>query len=240
LKAQSGGSSGGFLASHPDPGDRAKNVDAILARFPAKQYQSADSPEFLAAQKSLGDVKLETPQEAEAREEYPSIARLSKPQLTVKDFSSLDHAAFNLSYPSNWKVSGDKNSSLTVYPEGGVAQGSVAYGAIFTGFKPRSGTKNLDAAMQELVTNIQQTNPDLSPSGKILDVMVSGRAAKSVEMLGKSAVLENGKPVTERVRLVAVPGQKGIVLYCLFIAPDQDFDAMRPAFDRMLLNFKVK
>jgi hypothetical protein len=188
----------------------------------------------------LGDVKLETPQEAQAREEFPSIARLSRTQLAVKDFTTLDHAAFQLSYPSNWKVTGDKNSSLTVYPEGGVAQGSVAYGAIFTGFKPRSGTKNLDAATQELITNVQQTNPDLKTAGKILDVMVSGRAAKSVELLGQSAVLENGKPVPERVRLVVVPGHKGIVLYCLFIAPDQDFDAMRPAFDRMLLNFKVK
>ena len=47
LKAQQGDKSGpSFLASHPDPGNRAQNVSSILSRFPAKQYQSGDSPDL--------------------------------------------------------------------------------------------------------------------------------------------------------------------------------------------------
>jgi len=39
LKEQQGKGGGpSFLASHPDPGNRANNVASILSRFPAKQY----------------------------------------------------------------------------------------------------------------------------------------------------------------------------------------------------------
>ncbi len=45
MKAQ-GESRGGpqFLSSHPDPGNRAKNISSILSRFPPKQFQDVDSP----------------------------------------------------------------------------------------------------------------------------------------------------------------------------------------------------
>jgi len=66
---------------------------------------------------------------------------------------------------------------------------------------------------------------------------VGGRAAKSVEMLGNSAVREKGQPIAERVRWVALQGTASRILYLVFVAPNDDFDLMRPAFDRILWNF---
>jgi predicted Zn-dependent protease len=40
LKEQESGGGPQFLASHPDPGDRAKNVEAILSRFPPKSFEA--------------------------------------------------------------------------------------------------------------------------------------------------------------------------------------------------------
>jgi hypothetical protein len=56
-------------------------------------------------------------------------------------------------------------------------------------------------------------------------------------MLGKSAILEKGQPIPERIRMVAVQAKNNLILYLVFIAPDADFDPMRPAFDRILRSF---
>jgi hypothetical protein len=42
---------------------------------------------------------------------------------------------------------------------------------------------------------------------------------------------------SERIRLVAVQAKGSLILYLVFVAPDTDFDLMRPAFDRILRSF---
>src|SRR6201987_3990224 len=60
LKVQQGKGGGpSFLASHPDPGNRAKYVASILSRFPVKQYASGDSAEFTAAKNALSSISTE-------------------------------------------------------------------------------------------------------------------------------------------------------------------------------------
>jgi hypothetical protein len=74
-------------------------------------------------------------------------------------------------------------------------------------------------------------------TGNAKDLTVGGGAAKSVELLGNSAIREKGQPVLERIRLVAVQAKGSLILYLVFVAPDTDFDLMRPAFDRILRSF---
>ena len=67
LKAQQGSGGGpSFLASHPDPGNRAQNVASILSRFPAKTYAAADSAEFVAAKNALAHVSTQQQTQAAA------------------------------------------------------------------------------------------------------------------------------------------------------------------------------
>ena len=69
---------------------------------------------------------------------------------------------------------------------------------------------------------------------------VGGRAAKSMEMLGKSVIRVNGEPIAERIRLVALQGKGSLVLYMAFVAPDADFDSMPPTFDRIMRSFAAR
>lgn len=239
LKAQQGGKSGpSFLASHPDPGNRAQNVSSILSRFPAKHYQSGDSQDFLAAKKALSNVG---PQSApQAQTEIPELRRLSAKELAAGNFTNYDHGAFRVSYPGNWEVKGDPNSSLTIYPKGGANSAAVCYGTMISGFTPNRGGKQLDEAMRQLVSSIRDTNPGLRPTGNPVNITVGGRAAKSVEMLGNSAIRVNGEPIAERIRLVALQGKGSVVLYMVFVAPNADFDSLRPTFDRMMRSFTAR
>jgi beta-barrel assembly-enhancing protease len=242
LKAQQGGGGGpSFLASHPDPGNRAKNVASILSRFPAKQYASGDSPEFVAAKNALSNISTETAAQAENTAAEPPIRRLSSKDWSANDkFTDYDHGAFRVSYPASWALKGDRNTSLTIYPEGGASKESVAYGTILSGFTPRRGGNDLNEGTRQLVASMQDTNPSLRQASNPVNISVNRQPAKSLEMLGESAVRENGKPLQERIRLVALQGKGGVVLYMVFVAPNLDFDALRPVFDRIMRSFVLR
>jgi hypothetical protein len=61
-----------------------------------------------------------------------------------------------------------------------------------------------------------------------------------VDLSGPSPVQSGGRPATERDWLVAVPNSQGVLVYSIFIAPEQDFGQLRPAFEKMLRSFHVK
>lgn len=242
LKAQQGSSSGpSFMASHPDPGNRARNVSGILSRFPAKQYQTADSREFVAAKQALANIPTETTAQTAAAEPHATLNRLTAQQLAASpELTQFNHAAFQVGYPTNWQLSGDERSALNIYPKGGAAANSIGYGIILSGFKPGRGGDNLDEGMRQLVQSIQQTNPGLTPVGNPVNLSVDRKPAKSVELQGTSSVLENGKPLPERVRVVSFKGKNGVLLYALMVAPEPDFDSLRPTFERILNTYRIR
>jgi beta-barrel assembly-enhancing protease len=242
LKQQQGKGGGpSFLASHPDPGNRAKNVASILSRFPAKQYRASDSPEFVAAKSALANVGSETVAQAQGAEPEPEVRRLSsKDWASSAAFTDYDHGAFRVSYPADWSLTGDRNTSLTICPKGGASGESVAYGAILSGFTPRGSGNDLNEGTRQLVASMQDTNPSLRQASNPVTISVNRQAAKSLEMVGESAVRENGKPLLERIRLVSVQGKGGVVRYMVFVAPDPDFNQLRPIFDRIMRSFVLR
>jgi hypothetical protein len=61
-----------------------------------------------------------------------------------------------------------------------------------------------------------------------------------VELRGTSPVQANGKALSERDWLVALPQSDGSLLYLVFIAPDRDFSKMRPAFEQLLRTVRLQ
>jgi beta-barrel assembly-enhancing protease len=243
LKAQGGSRGGpGFLSSHPDPGNRAKNVASILSRFPPKQFQDTDSSEFLAAKKALANVSEESAAHVGLAQETAVMPRLSLQKIASTNLRDFQHVAYSITYPENWQLDGNADStSVTIYPERGSANGTIAYGVMISGFQPKgSGTKELDAALRELMADIEQANPDLQIANSPQALMLHNRQARKLDWFGKSAVQENGQPMRERVRLVALMGRSNVVLYFAFVAPDADFEALWPAFERMLDSLQVR
>ncbi len=240
LKQQQGGGGGpSFLASHPDPGNRAKNVASILSRFPAKNYQQGDIPEFVAAKDALSNLGPAAPAQTSI-EAAVALHRLPTKELASDTFTNYEHGAFRVSYPSNWQLKGDRNTALTLYPPGGASAETVAYGAILSGFTPGGGGNNLDEGTRQLLSSIQDTNPGLRSIGQPANTSVNGRPAKSLELQGNSSIQENGQPIPERIRLVALRGKGNLILYMVFIAPKVDFDALLPAFERITQSFVLR
>jgi beta-barrel assembly-enhancing protease len=243
LQAEKGKSKSGpqFLSSHPDPGNRAKNVSSILSRFPPKQYPQIDSAEFVAAKQALGNVQLESTQQVIEGEKPAQSTRLSVNGIASDQFTVFRHSVYTINFPENWRLKGDaSSSSVTIYPEGGLAGDAVAYGVMISGFQPRSKINELHTAVEELRSDIQLSNPSLRVFNSPQSFTLQGKTAIKLDWLGASVVYEQGKAMQERVLLVAFPGKGNVILYMVFVAPDTDFNALWPAYERMMNSIIVR
>ncbi|HEX8817682.1 MAG TPA: M48 family metallopeptidase [Terriglobales bacterium] len=237
LKQQTGGQSSGpsFLASHPDPGDRAKNIQSILSRFPPKQYQTANSPEFVAAKASLANLSAGT-----TAVPPTDLKRLNTANLATGNWKTYQHQAFTVSYPESWQFDGGPSSGISFWPNNGAANGVIAYGTIISGFQPRDKKKDLDVAFNDLQSDLRESNPELQVYSSPQAFTLNGRAARKLDWSGNSAIRENGAPIKERVRLVAAQAKSGIVIYMVFVSPEPDMAAMSPIFDRIMNSLQLR
>jgi len=236
LAAQSGDRSGPqFLASHPDPGNRAQNITKILSRFPPGVYKAMDSTEYLAAKKSL--AHMGSP--ATSAQTLPDMSRLSTQNIASSTFKTFKHSAFTIGYPENWQVGSNSNEGVSIYPEGGSSNGALSYGVMISGFQPKTKSNELDDALGELTTDLQNANPTMKLANSPQSFTLNGRPARKLDWLGTSGVRQDGKNLTERVRLAAFSGKSRIIYYLVFVAPDPDFQPLWPTFEKMLNSMRM-
>jgi hypothetical protein len=146
----------------------------------------------------------------------------------------------SISYPENWQAGADQSSGgLLIAPQAGVAQGAVAYGVVIGGGQDPNAN-SLEQATQNLVQNLQQSNPGLQAAGNPESIEVNGVKGRSVTLKGDSPVQKDGKPVSERDWLVTVPRSQGGLIYLVFISPENDFGKLRPTYEKMLQSLQVK
>jgi Zn-dependent protease with chaperone function len=243
LEEEGGDRGSQFFSDHPNPGNRVQAVSSEVEQFPHKQFQT-NSTEFNRIHQLAMGTKAYTAQEIQ-KGIASGAAGSSVPDQGVAPvapsggFQTLNHEAFSLSYPNNWKVYGDQQSAVTIAPESGISQDAVAYGAIINGFTPESNS--LNEATQQLVSSLRQSNPDLRAIGNPDDIRVNGVGGKSVDLTGKSPVTDkSGQQLRERDWVVTLPRQDGSILYLVFIAPDRDFSRLRPTFEQMLRSVRLK
>ena len=154
------------------------------------------------------------------------------------DFTQASGNGFTISYPSNWATASGQNS-LTIAPKAGVGQNAIAYGVVISGVQDPNAN-SLDQAAQDLIQNLQQSNPGMRQNGSIRTASVNGMQGREVDLSSASPIQQNGSPLPERDRLVLVPASNGNFLYLIFIAPERDFGALEPTFEKMLGSLRMQ
>ncbi len=239
--AEKGGNRGSqFFSDHPDPGNRAQAVAKEVATLPRKTSYRTDSADFRDIKERVGGMNPLSAQQI--AEHQTSSANSSgddvQPSGGLRSFS---HSNFEVSYPDNWRVYGDKNSSVTIAPPNGVSQSAVAYGVMINTYEPEDSNASLDQATHDLLTSLRQSNPDLRAIGHDENIRVNGVAGKSVDLVGTSPVQDqSGRQGQERDWLVAFMRRDGSLLYIVSIAPDKDFESLRPTFEQILKSIKLR
>ena len=269
LEKQGGGNGPQFLSDHPNPGNRRTAIQREIRPWAPKHYL-ATSDAFLRVKQESASVKSYTAQQiadgaksgqwAQQNRQTgaipanlpvsdnqgtggaaapASIQNVSYSQIRPSgNFKRYDHQAFSIVYPDNWQAASDQ-SSVTIAPPAGVGQGAVAYGVVI-GAAQDQNASSMDQATQDLVQNLEQTNPGLRASGGAQSIDVNGMQGRTVNLTGNSPIQENGHPLPERDWLVAVPRGQGGLLYVVFIAPEKDFSQLRSSYQRMLDSLQVK
>jgi hypothetical protein len=91
-----------------------------------------------------------------------------------------------------------------------------------------------DQQFAALLSDLSSDNPGLQPSSATT-IQVAGQTAQSAESVDPNANGGRG----EHDWIVGLPGQDGL-RYFVFVAPQPDFPAIRPTFDRMLQSVRVQ
>jgi hypothetical protein len=154
------------------------------------------------------------------------------------NFTEASGSGFSISYPSNWATASGQNS-LTIAPKAGVGQNAIAYGVVISGVQDPNAN-SLDQAAQDLIQNLQQSNPGMRQNGSIRSASVNGNQGREVDLSSASPIQQNGSPLPERDRVVMVPASNGNFLYLIFIAPERDFGALEPTFEKMMESLRTQ
>jgi beta-barrel assembly-enhancing protease len=264
LEQQGGAGGPNFLSDHPNPGNRVAAIQQEIQGWaPVKSQldnqrflavrQKAEHVRAYTGQEIAQGAKDNTwAQQNQRGGSMPSNMPVSRDrnspgasaesigELTyshIKPSGSFTQSQNNLvsiPYPSNWQVFPDANGAgMTIAPPAAASQGSVAYGVVVNGIQS-PGSTSLDQATNDLVSALQQSNPGLRANGNITRIQVNGAEGRSIELIGRSPVQQNGQALAERDWLVTVPQRQGGILYFVFIAPENVFGLLRPTYQRML------
>lgn len=245
IERQGGGSSGGFLSSHPSPKNRYAriNQEAQYLRI----QNARDTGDFAGIQARLrGQGAAPSMAEiarsgqrypAEGAGNYPADApggRVDYPSTRYRSHNELGLLTVNV--PENWRKLGD-NNSVWFSPEGGYGQYQnrpvFTHGVNFG--VAQTQNRNLQQATQELINSLTQGNPSLRRSTNFQRVTVSGRA-------GLSTGLTNVNQATgqrETVTLITAPLRNGGLFYMIAVAPQSEARSFTSAFNNVLRSVRL-
>ncbi len=239
LTAEGGSRTPQFFNSHPNPENRMEKINEEISRLGGTQPGAAtDLPGFHQVRDYVRRLPQPKPaaggsQTASAQPgtTQPGAETPPKPSSRLTDYSN---DLLQLRYPDNWGRSGSDQSTTLAPDHGTVAtsQGeSLAYGMILSVFAPnagQSGRFDLKEATDQLIADLQRSNPNMRVSGTSAQTRVGGEKALST-------TLRNDSPVggTETDWLVTVLRPDGLV-YFIGVAPEPAYNEYRRVFQKVL------
>jgi Zn-dependent protease with chaperone function len=245
IQGKTGEGGAQFLSDHPNPGNRVGYVNDEIDTLPPRAKYVKTSPEFMRIKKIVAGMHPYTAKQVEsgawkrqggnAAPPPPApMARLTESQWTPQgNWQALQGDGFTLSYPGNWKSAVSGGSALVAPPGGVSAENAIGYGVLIERFQPPQLGETA-AETDELVAQLKQQNPQMKP-GAASDVVVNGVRGRSLEATNSGGAGGGA----ERDWLVALPEPAGTLRYVVFVAPDVDFPALRPVYERMLGTLKL-
>jgi Zn-dependent protease with chaperone function len=249
-----------FLDDHPDDRveeqvERPQVSWASVGDFRRIQTRVAELPcayDALNVARRSPTVIEETPNRT------AQSVKVDRPSSHFQNYWGPGAFWFQVSYPENWLAYPSSDGlGVTFIPPGGAvgARGPsrLVYGAVinryrpigdnslWTRLQPRSfryvgGRGALVEATNDLLDSALQNNPHLDfARGSDRRGSIDGAPIIALTLVGRSPLTGRG----ERAQLYARELEDGDILYAIFVAPDDEYDIFRPAFERMLRGLKI-
>jgi beta-barrel assembly-enhancing protease len=241
IEQQGGGSSGGFLSSHPNPRDRYARISRE-AQMLQVNAGTRDSRDFARVQERLRGFQRAPSMEEIARggQRYPTgentgnypnntpnnlpSGRVEYPSSRYQGVS-IFNGGVRVNVPANWRQVNEGGTSIWFVPEGGY--GSYNGQAVFTHGAnfgvAQTSNRNLQRATEELINGLGQGNNRLRMSGGFQRSTLDGRTALVSTLSNVNEA--TGRP--EIVRLITTQLRGGQLFYMVAVSPQNErgFDA---------------
>jgi len=235
LEAESGKSNRAmeFFASHPNPGNRIKNIQSDMKFYPQRSYDSASlTPELQKARAVIKTLPAPPKQPAQGQVQAPSGPPVS---INVPSgFKAHQTPLYAIAYPADWSVrpSNDGVSATMIAADGAVkasnGQEDIGHGVLISFVKPASN--DINAATEELLKGILQGNPSLKVSGNSQTGRIDNYVSRVTPLQGPSTMRQREN---ERILLLTVMHTRGL-FYAIFIAPESRWRVAQPEYQQMM------
>src|SRR5687767_5640521 len=246
IEQQGGGSSGGFLSSHPSPSNRYAriNQEAQYLRVENPIRNSQDFTRVQARLRSMG--RAPSMQEiARSGQRYPSgertgnypnnppRGRVEYPSTRYRTYTS---NVFRVNVPDNWReLSGQ--SAVWLAPDG--AFGEVQGQQVFThgvsfGIAPTQ-SRNLQQATNEFIGSLSQGNTGLRQRTGYTRTNVGGRTGLAMTLSNRNEA--TGQP--EVITIVTTQLRNGELFYMIAVSPQNEYSSYQRTFSDILRSLQL-
>jgi Zn-dependent protease with chaperone function len=257
-----------FFSSHPAPVNRAARITDEMEMLTIRPTQAvggftAVRSELLgmrpaASMQQIAQGQGPTPAVPQSTSVDRSVVgiNIDRPSSTFRVFEQ-PAGLYRIGYPDNWRIyEAYQGYGVILAPDGGFldtggAERDLISGVIVNRYDPfnedagdrfldSSGASNsrtsLAQATNDLIGQILRTNPNLQlmRDSERRDV-IDGEPSLSVVLYGRSPATRE----EERVTLFSREISNDQIIYALFIAPRQDYDALNETFNRMISSLRV-
>jgi hypothetical protein len=240
LEAEGGARGPQFFSDHPNPGNRVKAVEDEIRYFPQQKYVTGETGQFQRIKSIVAGIPA--PPKKTGQQAGPAAAPARAPGeiRPSSRFKEVRGRNFSLQYPDNWRTFGDnQTNNLTLAPEEAVFQTSgsgvqIGYGAIVSYYAPQGSRIDLRRDTDALIRQLSQSNQGVGVQGN-RQYRVAGNDALITTLYSRSPY--QGEREVDSLVTVARP--EGL-FYIVFIAPDSEWKAVQPAFEKMLSTIRFQ
>ncbi|MDQ5847300.1 MAG: M48 family metalloprotease [Acidobacteriota bacterium] len=248
IEQQGGGSSGGFLSSHPSPANRHARIQQE-ARMLRVENPIRDTRDFEQVQARLRSMGRAPSMEEIARSgqryptgentgNYPNNPPRGRVEYPSRNYQNYDlfGGGLRVSVPNNWRqvASGD---SVWFAPEG--AYGQYQNQAVFThGVNfgaAQTQSRNLQQATTEFLNSLAQGNRSLQQRSGLQRTSLSGRTAYTASMTNVNEATGQAEIVT----VVTTQLRDGRLFYMIAVAPQNESGTYQTAFRNILRSMQL-
>lgn len=249
-----------WLSHHPAPPDRIARIEKErqLLREPATPTQNTQQLARIKSElrgygsaRSMGEIARGPANNPPMTSNTGSgsVGRVPAPSSSWRQYSNRG-GAYQVAYPSNWRVYDSGGFGVTIAPEGGVGnvggRSEVVYGLIVNHYEPSgtatrqslrsTGSVTLESATNDLIAQIRQTSPHLSViSGSGQQLQLDGRTGLAASLRGRNP----NTRLDERVTLVTRALPDGHLIYMVFVTPEAEARNYSGVLNRIVQSVQV-
>lgn len=249
IEQQGGGSSGGFLSSHPSPANRYARIqqEARLLRIENPIRNTQDFSRIQARLRGMGRAPS-MEEIARSGQRYPTgentgnypnnppRGRVEYPSTRYQTYEEFG-GGLRVSVPSNWRELPSNGNEIWFAPEG--AYGNYQNQNVFThGVNfgvAQTQNRNLQQATQEFLNGLAQSNRSLQSRGGLQRSTLSRRTALTASFTNTNEATGQREIVT----VVTTQLRDGRLFYMIAVAPENEYGTFQAAFRNIMRSVQI-